>query len=38
VRCAQRRRESRGLHYSTDYPETLPSATDTILTPGAEEA
>jgi len=38
VRCAQRRRESRGLHYSTDYPETLPAATDTILTPGAEEA
>jgi len=34
VRCAQQRRESRGLHYSTDYPETLPVAVDTILAPG----
>ncbi|HXH64275.1 MAG TPA: L-aspartate oxidase [Mariprofundaceae bacterium] len=34
VRCAQQRKESRGLHYSTDYPGTLPAAVDTILTPG----
>ena len=25
VACAQRRKESRGLHYTTDYPETLES-------------
>ncbi len=34
VRSAQTRRESRGLHYSTDYPGQLPEATDTVLTPG----
>jgi L-aspartate oxidase len=33
VRSAQRRRESRGLHYSRDYPDMLPKARDTILTP-----
>jgi L-aspartate oxidase len=33
VQSAQRRHESRGLHYSRDYPETLPRALDTILTP-----
>lgn len=33
VQCATRRRESRGLHYSRDYPEQLPTATDTVLTP-----
>jgi L-aspartate oxidase len=31
VRSAMLRHESRGLHYSRDYPETLPQATDTIL-------
>lgn len=31
VRSAMLRHESRGLHYSRDYPETLPRATDTIL-------
>ena len=31
VRCAQRRRESRGLHFSRDYPNTLPSARNTLL-------
>jgi L-aspartate oxidase len=35
VRCAQRRKESRGLHYSRDYPYTLPQARPTILTPDA---
>ncbi len=34
VRCALHRKESRGLHYTLDYPETLPEARDTILTPG----
>ncbi|CAD5109110.1 L-aspartate oxidase [Zestomonas carbonaria] len=33
IRCAQRRQESRGLHYSLDYPEQLPEAHDTILDP-----
>ncbi|MFA7270386.1 MAG: L-aspartate oxidase [Sterolibacterium sp.] len=33
VRCAQRRRESRGLHFSRDYPELLPRARDTVLRP-----
>lgn len=33
VRSAMARHESRGLHYSRDYPETLSSAQDTVLTP-----
>ena len=33
VRSAQARRESRGLHYSRDYPDLLPVATNTILVP-----
>ena len=33
VRSAQQRRESRGLHYNRDVPETLPMALDTVLTP-----
>ena len=33
VRCAQQRRESRGLHASRDYPGTLATATNTLLTP-----
>ena len=35
VQCALLRRESRGLHFSLDYPFTLPAASDTILTPSA---
>jgi len=35
VRSAQERKESRGLHYSTDYPDTLDDMHDTILTPEA---
>ena len=31
VRCAMRRRESRGLHYSLDYPETDKKARNTVL-------
>jgi L-aspartate oxidase len=31
VRCALERRESRGLHYSLDYPMTAPKALPTIL-------
>jgi L-aspartate oxidase len=33
VRSALTRRESRGLHYTTDYPAMLPTAVDTILVP-----
>ena len=33
VRCAMQRKESRGLHYSRDYPEQLPQAQDTLLFP-----
>jgi L-aspartate oxidase len=33
VNSALQRRESRGLHFSRDYPETLPKALPTILTP-----
>jgi len=33
VRSALRRHESRGLHYTLDYPRTLPEAIDTVLVP-----
>jgi L-aspartate oxidase len=33
VACALRRKESRGLHYSRDYPQLLPKARNTILKP-----
>jgi L-aspartate oxidase len=33
VKSAQARRESRGLHYSRDWPGTLPKALPTVLTP-----
>ena len=33
VRSALRRHESRGLHYSLDYPELSPITKDTILVP-----
>ncbi|MBL8445982.1 MAG: L-aspartate oxidase [Zoogloeaceae bacterium] len=33
VRCALQRKESRGLHRSLDYPETLPVARNTRLRP-----
>lgn len=35
VRSALRRKESRGLHYSQDYPATLAIAKDTVLRPTA---
>jgi len=34
IQCAIIRKESRGLHYTLDYPDTLPEAIDTVLTPG----
>lgn len=33
VRSALRRKESRGLHYTLDYPDLLPVAEDTVLVP-----
>jgi L-aspartate oxidase len=33
IQCAIRRKESRGLHYTLDYPEQTEQATDTVLTP-----
>ncbi len=33
IRSALARHESRGLHYTLDYPEVLPDAKDTVLVP-----
>jgi L-aspartate oxidase len=33
IRCAISRKESRGLHYTLDYPDLLAEARDTVLTP-----
>jgi L-aspartate oxidase len=33
VRSALHRHESRGLHYTLDYPQTAPKAVDTVLVP-----
>jgi len=33
IRSALSRHESRGLHYTLDYPDMLPEATDTVLVP-----
>lgn len=35
VRCALQRRESRGLHYTLDHPQTDPHARDSVLIPDA---
>lgn len=37
VRCAQQRKESRGLHYTLDYPQTADDARPTILLPDSTE-
>lgn len=33
IECAMNRKESRGLHFTLDYPDTNEYASDTILTP-----
>lgn len=33
IRCALERKESRGLHFTLDYPDTADEARDTILSP-----
>ena len=33
VQCAAERKESRGLHYNSDYPELTDIARDSILVP-----
>ncbi len=33
IRCAQERKESRGLHYTLDYPQTASLPRDTVLVP-----
>lgn len=33
VRCAMARKESRGLHFTLDYPDLLPEAIPTLLSP-----
>ena len=35
VRSAQQRKESRGLHFSRDYPDMLPTAKDSVLRPSS---
>ena len=37
IRCAIDRKESRGLHYTLDYPQALNEARDTILDPAIKE-
>ncbi|MBN2704230.1 MAG: L-aspartate oxidase [Pontiellaceae bacterium] len=31
IRCAEQRKESRGLHYMADHPESDPTAADTVI-------
>lgn len=33
IRCAMARKESRGLHYTLDYPDPAPTPRNTVLTP-----
>ena len=35
IRSAMERNESRGLHFTLDYPDTLEQTSDTVLDPAA---
>ena len=37
IRCALLRKESRGLHYSRDYPDVLKKARSTVLKPARQK-
>lgn len=37
VLCALQRKESRGLHYTLDYPQTLDESRPSVLTPSADQ-
>ena len=38
IRSAMLRKESRGLHYTLDYPDLLPEIQDTVLVPTKPKA
>jgi L-aspartate oxidase len=38
IRCALKRRESRGLHFSRDYPETTRKARPSLLRPARQKS
>jgi L-aspartate oxidase len=37
IACSIQRKESRGLHFTLDYPQLDPDPVDTVLTPSSFE-